>query len=349
MWNVTLGGSTMFTIKEVVLEEEQELVIAFLKEHNIDYEWDITYSILVYDQEELIATASLSNNVMKCFLVKKEYLNNRITNMMFQHLVHILEEQHITHYFVFTSPFNETIFTSLHMKRIVKTMNTVLLEGGEYITDVLQKLKETYHISAHKKAAVIINANPMTNGHLYLIETAAKENKEVLVFVVSEDLSSFPFEDRFSIIKEACLHLKNVTVLPTLSYLVSKLTFPKYFLKEDQLIQDEQTLVDVLVYKEFYAKIFHINRRYLGEEPYSFNTSKYNQVLKDYLGQNVVIIPRKEKDNKAISASFVRQLIKTDKLEKIQEYVPEATYKYLKTEQGKKVIKHIQSNTLGRH
>ena len=49
------------------------------------------------------------------------------------------------------------------------------------------------------------------------------------------------------IIKKAVKHLDNVHVLPTLSYLVSKLTFPKYFLKEDQLISDEQTLVDAFV------------------------------------------------------------------------------------------------------
>lgn len=339
----------MFRIHEVVLEEEQRLLISFLKDHNMDYEFDITYSILVYDDETLIATASLAYNVMKCFLVTTDYLNQNITNLMFDHLVHVLQEQQIRHYFVFTHPRNEAVFTSLHMKRIVRTMNTVLLEGGEWIVDVLEQLKETYHISNQKKAAVIINANPMTNGHLYLIETAAKENNEVLVFVVSEDLSSFPFEDRFNIIKEATKHLSNVIVLPTLSYLVSKITFPKYFLKEDQLIQDEQTLVDVLVYKEYYSKIFYINRRYLGEEPYSFNTSKYNQVLKDHLGNHIVIIPRKERHKKAISASLVRQLIKANKIEKIQDYVPQATYDYLCSEKGQEVIKKIQSSTLGRH
>jgi [citrate (pro-3S)-lyase] ligase len=235
------------------------------------------------------------------------------------------------------------------MKKIVETMNTVLLEGGDYITEVLHELKLQYNISNNKKAAVIINANPMTLGHVYLIETAAKENKEVLVFVVSEDLSSFPFKDRIAIIKEALSHLDNVTILPTLSYLVSKITFPKYFLKEDQLIQSEQTLVDVLVYKQFYKKIFNIETRYLGEEPYSYNTSKYNQVLKDYLNSHIKIIPRKEMNNKAISASLVRKLIKANKLEKIKEYVPLATYKYLTSPQGQKVIDNIQSKKLGRH
>jgi [citrate (pro-3S)-lyase] ligase len=339
----------MFIIKDIVLEEEKQDLIQFLHRHNLDYEFDITYSIMVYDGDKKIATASLSNNIMKCFLVIDEYKNQNITNMMFHHLVHKLQERGVHHYFVFTAPSNEKVFKSLHMKKIVETMNTVLLEGGEFITDVLTNLKKEYHVSDEKKAAVIINANPMTNGHLYLIETAAQENKEVLVFVVSEDLSSFPFEDRFSIIKNATSHLSNVTVLPTLSYLVSKLTFPKYFLKEDQLIQAEQTLVDVLVYKQYYSKIFNINCRYLGEEPYSYNTNKYNQVLKDHLNSHVKVIPRKTHHKKAISASLVRKLIKANKIDKIKDYVPRATYDYLCSEKGQSIIQMIQSNTLGRH
>ncbi|MBU1020733.1 MAG: adenylyltransferase/cytidyltransferase family protein, partial [Firmicutes bacterium] len=200
-----------------------------------------------------------------------------------------------------------------------------------------------------RKACVIINANPMTLGHLYLIETAASENEELLVFVVSEDLSSFPFVDRFEIIKKATSHLTNVTVLPTLSYLVSKITFPKYFLKEDQLINDEQTLVDVLVYKQYYAKVFHINKRYLGEEPFSFNTNKYNHVLKDYLGDHVKIIERKKQGNNVISASLVRKFIKANKLSEIKKYVPLATYEYLQSEKGQAVIHTIQEKRLGRH
>ncbi len=339
----------MFTFKEVILEEEQKLLIEFLKDNHLDYEYDIEYSVLVYDGDKLIGTGSIANNIMKCFLVIKEYKGQGVTTLIFKHLVDELYARNIHHFFVFTSPSNEKIFKSLNMTKVVETMNTVLLESGDKITDVLQRLKRNYDISNNKKACVIINANPMTLGHLYLIETAAKENKELLVFVVSEDLSSFPFEDRYKIIKKATEHLENVTVLPTLSYLVSRITFPKYFLREDQLIKDEQTLVDVLVYKEYYTKIFKINMRYLGEEPFSYNTNKYNKVLKDYLRNNVKIIPRKEIDSSAISASFVRKLIKTNKLEKIKEYVPIATYDYLRSEKGQKVIQRIQSNKLGRH
>lgn len=339
----------MFKIKEVILDEERDILISLLKKNNLDYEYDIDYSILVYDESVLIATASLSNNVMKCFLVINEYAGKNITNLMFSHLVNVLNQKKIFHYFVYTTPNNELIFKSLNMKKIVETMNTVLLEGGEEITNVLMNLKKEYKVSDNKKACVIINANPMTLGHVFLIETAANENDEVLVFVVSEDLSSFPFIDRFEIIKKATSHLKNIIVLPTLSYLVSKITFPKYFLKEDQLIKDEQTLIDVLVYKEFYTKIFNIKRRYLGEEPFSFNTDKYNKVLKDHLGGHITIITRKKVGSHVVSASLVRKLIKANKLKKIKKYVPLATYDYLISESGLEIINKIKESKLGRH
>lgn len=339
----------MFTIKEVVLDMERDIQKSFLQKHGLDYEIDIDYAILIYDRHEVIATASIAQSVMKCFAVHSDYSGQNVTGLMFKHLTDHLASKGITHYFVFTSPENENVFKSFNMTRIVLTMNTVLLEGGDEITNVLTNLKNEYKISDQKKSCVIINANPMTLGHLYLIEEAAKKSDELLVFVVSEDVSSFPFEARFKIIKEATEHLSNVTVLPSLSYLVSRISFPKYFLKEDVLIKEEQTLIDVLIYKEYYSKIFNINKRFVGTEPLSPNTSKYNEVLKQYLGIKIEIIDRKTYKETPISASFIRKLIKRNHIIKIKEYVPEATYNYLMSEDGQSTIQKIQNSDLGRH
>lgn len=339
----------MIQIKEVLLEEEYQLRNQFLKEHHMSCDTDVTYSILAYDNQTLIGTASLAHNVMKCFLVKKSHQHKDVTSKMFHHLVKILEAKDIYHYFVFTPNDNQKVFENLHMQTIVKTMNTTLLEGGDTINHVLTTLKHDYELDDKPKASIIMNANPMTLGHLHLVETAAKENKQVLVFVVSEDVSKFPFVDRFKIIQDATRHLSNVTVLPTLDYLVSKITFPKYFLKEDQLIKDEQTLIDVLVYKEYFVPIFNIDKRYLGEEPFSYTTSKYNQVLVDHLGQHIKIIKRKEQFNHPISASFVRKLIRANKLDKVKSYVPQATFDYLQSKNGQQVIAAIQQNNWTRH
>ena len=339
----------MFNIKEIILPSEQVEQIELLKKYHLDYEYDITYAILVLDEDKVIGTASIANNVMKCFAVENEYSGQNITGLMFNHLVQVLSERNIYHFFVFTTPDNEKIFTSFNMKTVVQTMNTVLLEGGDNIENVLTNLKKEYKLSDNKKGCIIVNANPMTNGHLYLIEEAAKLHDELLVFVVSEDLSSFPFKDRFEIINDATKHLSNVTVLPTLSYLVSKITFPKYFLKDDILIKDEQTLVDVLVYKEYYRRIFNITNRYVGTEPLSITTNKYNKVLKDYLAQGVTIIERKQIGDTPISASIVRSFIKNNELDNIKEFVPTATYDYLMSEKGQSIIKEIQSHDLRRH
>ena len=339
----------MLTIKEVLLEKEKQILINFLNEYNLEYEEDITYSILVYEENELVATASLSNNIMKDFLVRKEYIGQNITNMMFTHLVSYLHQKDIYHYFVFTTPKNEVIFKSLNMTTIVKTMNTVLLEGGSNILHELSNLKHEFNLSNNKKSALIINANPMTLGHLYLIETASKESEEVIVFVVSEDQSSFPFRDRYSIICEATKHLKNVTILPSLPYVVSRISFPKYFLKEDKLITEEHTLIDVLIYKEYYQKVFNINLRYVGDEPLSVTTNKYNEVMKLYLGNRLRIVKRIESDGEVISASLIRKMIKNNKIDETKKYLPLATYNYLLSDKGKEVIRDIQSKELGRH
>ena len=339
----------MIRFKEVLLDHEQETQIALLDANNLDYEYDIDYAVLAYDEDTLVGTASLARNVMKCFLVVKEAQGKQIMTMMYEHLLGVLEERKIDHYFVYTMPQNEEVFEQLGMHVLVRTMNTVLLEGGRNIKDVLQGLKEEYQLDNRKKHCVIINGNPMTLGHLYLVEEAAKRAEQLLVFVVSEDASSFPFEDRFEIIKKATSHLTNVVVLPTMNYLVSKITFPKYFLKEDQLIDAEQTLIDVLIYKEYFVKFFNIKQRYLGEEPFSYNTNKYNQVLKQYMNGHIVILPRKAVGDQIVSASKVRKLLKANKLDKVRDLVPEATFAFLNTSKGQAVIQHLITHELKRH
>ena len=47
-------------------------------------------------------------------------------------------------------------------------------------------------MEAPKVAAIVMNANPFTLGHQYLVEKAAAENDLVHLFMVSEDASLFP-------------------------------------------------------------------------------------------------------------------------------------------------------------
>ena len=77
-----------------------------------------------------------------------------------------------------------------------------------------------------------MNANPITNGHLHLIEETAKQSDYVYVFVLSEDRSEFNDEERMMLVKRATADMSNVIVLPTNDYMVSSATFPSYFLRD---------------------------------------------------------------------------------------------------------------------
>lgn len=67
------------------------------------------------------------------------------------------------------------------------------------------------------KGAILVpgSYDPVTRGHLYLIEQAAKMADTVYaaIFVNPEKVYRFPLEKRLALLREACAHLPNVTVV----------------------------------------------------------------------------------------------------------------------------------------
>ncbi|MDR1318888.1 MAG: adenylyltransferase/cytidyltransferase family protein, partial [Treponema sp.] len=184
--------------------------------------------------------------------------------------------------------------------------------------------------------AVVMNCNPFTRGHQYLIENAARQCARLRVFVVSENKSAFPADARYRLVREGTAHIKNVLVHPTGPYLISSATFPDYFLKDSlnaaSSIQSINTLLDLTIFAEGFAKPLGINRRFVGTEPFDPVTAGYNRQMKEVLprfGIEVIEIDRLEEEGEAVSASRVRRLLKEGKLEEIRALVPETTYDYL--------------------
>jgi len=335
-------------IKTVLLGEERTRTRAFLKRYGLVYEDDIDTTLIALEGESIIATASAAGNIIKCVAVDAKYQGQNILNTLMSQLIKTLHENNQTHLFVYTQPEHIDIFRSLGFKKIVETMNMAFMERSGDIEETLKRLKKKHGLSGEQKGSVVINANPLTKGHVHLIHEAAKYHETLCVFVVSEDRSFFPFEDRFNIIKETFKNQSNIHVLPTKNYLVSYATFPKYFLSKEETIKKEHALIDVLTFKQHYMKIFNITARYVGDEPYSPMTNVYNETMAHYLGDALVVIPRKEIDHAPISASTVRKLLKRNGVSSIKRYVPDATYKYLLSEKGQKTIRTLKDHH-GRH
>ena len=216
--------------------------------------------------------------------------------------------------------------------------------GFSYYLNELKKTKKGDE--NNKIAAIVINVNPFTVGHQYLIEKASKENDILHLFIVSEDKSVIQFNIRKKLIIEGTKHLNNIIYHDSGSYIINSSTFPSYFQKDEKDVIESHANLDIEIFVKI-AKVLNINVRYVGEEPTSLVTGIYNQLMIKKLPENgikCIVVPRKMNNdgNNIISASGVREAIKKDKMDEIKNMVPECTYKFFSSEEGKNIVKKIQ-------
>lgn len=208
------------------------------------------------------------------------------------------------------------------------------LELKKYL-DSLKEINTTTHstYNTHSKSgAIVMNCNPFTLGHRYLIEQASNKVDKLYIFVVEEDKSIFPFKDRFDLVKKGTDDLKNVTVLPSGKYMISMLTLPGYFTKDSKTFGTLDASKDLNLFAQYIAPTLGITVRFAGTEPIDKFTCAYNESMKKELpkfGIEFCEIERKTIDNNFISASKVRQLLKEQKFDELKKYVPGITYDYL--------------------
>lgn len=203
--------------------------------------------------------------------------------------------------------------------------NRELLAYKEFIK------KEAIH-SLPKIGAIVMNCNPFTLGHQYLIEYAAQNVDYLYIFVVEEDKSFFKFEDRIFLVREGTKHLSNVKVLPSGQFIISSNTFSEYFDKANLQGTKVDTSLDVEIFATQIAPTLDISIRFVGEEPLDPVTNQYNLSMKQILpkyGLELKEIPRKEMDGGVISASRVRKCLEEKLWDDIKRMVPATTYNFL--------------------
>ncbi len=303
----------------------------FLAEADLTPDLYIDKTVLMWDDSELIASGSRKDNVLKCIAVSKKRQGENLTATVITALRQDALSSGFNHLFLYTKPENEEIFSSLFFYPVARTDKVLLLENKrDGITHFLDSLPK--YESNGVTGSIVMNCNPFTLGHQYLIETASKECEHLYVFCVSEDKSEFSFADRFEMIKSGTAHLKNVSVLPTGPYLISSATFPDYFLKDRDKKEEIHCLLDIEIFTKYYAPHFLINKRFVGTEPLSQATDLYNKALKEHLptsGIELKEIKRLECDNTPISASKVREIIKSGDKVLLKSLLPHTTYDYL--------------------
>nr|WP_312577855.1 [citrate (pro-3S)-lyase] ligase [Sedimentibacter sp.] len=342
-------GETM-EIRRINLNRnnERQEVNNFLINQGLLLENDVDYTIAVYKNDDIIGTGSLSGNVLKCIAIDSDYQGESISNKIVSFLITEQFNRGNTHLFIFTKPKYKDLFIDLGFSEIISVDGKVsLLENDPRgITKYVEMLK-SQKIKGSIVSSIVMNCNPFTLGHQYLVEEASKNSDIVHLFVVWEDKSIFSKDVRLKLVKEGTKHLKNVFIHLGKDYIISNSTFPSYFIKEKNSVVNIHAMLDLKIFGEFIAPSLGINRRYIGEEPNDPVTYEYNFEMKKILPQyniDVVEIPRLVKKGLVISASEVRKAIKLNKIELLKQLVPLTTYEYLLSIDTKSVIEKIKSN-----
>ncbi len=328
-----------------LIPSDSKLVMSYLKKHDLNYEDDTDYACCLMDEENNIAAMGCSaGNILKGFAVEARYRGENLLGRLIDHLLQNRLQSGITDLFVFTKTEHVALFENSGFYLLVQTADVAMLENSySGVSNFISTLGIPQNCDGDVVGSIVMNCNPFSLGHRYLIEYASQNCDKLYIFVVEEDKSVFPFDVRFKLIKEGVSDLGNVYVFPSGHYIISSSTFPTYFLKENSDAAKIHSEIDVSLFAEKIARPLHITKRFVGEEPRCPVTSKYNNAMKAFLpkyGIEVIEIPRIEsQDKEIISASIIRKkLAQCGPGEWLRDYVPEVTYSYLTHEQAKEII-----------
>lgn len=205
----------------------------------------------------------------------------------------------------------------------------------EYFMEYFQRYGIVRESVAAKTGAIVMNCNPFTKGHRYLVEQALEMVDKLYIFVVEEDRSCFKFQDRFRMVEQGVADLvagERIFVVPSGKYIISLDTFAQYFDKEQAKTIDSMDY-DVYIFGEVVAAALGIRYRFVGEEPLDEVTRAYNETLHRILpdfGIKVVEIPRIMFDEaNVISATLVRKAMQEGDMDIVATLCPESTVRYL--------------------
>ena len=307
----------------------------FLAKAGLAAQEDAQQTVLVWDDGQLIATGSRTGNLLKYIAVDPARQGEGLLAKVLTALRQEAFREGHGQLFLYTKPINELLFADLMFYRVAQTGDVLLMEDRkDGIKRFIRQLPAAEH--SDKVGAAVMNCDPFTLGHQYLVETAAKACDWLYVFVLSEDRGHFSAADRLEMVRRGTEHLPNVTVLPTGPYLISCATFPTYFLKNRDQADQIHCQLDVEIFTRHFAPAFSITTRYVGTEPLSPLTSQYNEILKNQLpprGIQVEEIPRLALESTPVSASAVRAALTAKDRQTVQSLVPHTTFAYLEDKQ----------------
>ena len=338
------------------IPRQRRQIEMFLQTNGLRYD-DVDYYAAIVDEssDEMIAGGGLKGSVIKCVAVADGHKGEAVANVIVSHLIAKANAEGCQCVKLYTKPNNRQLFESLSFRLIAESPNAILMETGvggiEKYSEELRvkseelgvkseelrvkneelKNDESVVSNARKPIGVIVmNANPFTLGHRFLVEQSSELVERLYVVVVREDCSMFSYNERKAMVSQGVRDIGNVVVVDGSDYAVSAATFPTYFLKQLSDATDTQIILDLDLYRRRIAPALGATIRFFGSEPTDPLTRRYNELMHQQLGEeHVHEIQRKQQEGSAISASRVRKAMMEGCLWDAIQLVPPTTIPYI--------------------
>lgn len=312
---------------------------------------DVDYYVALVDEttDEIVAGGGLKGDVIKCVAVADGHKGEAVANQIVSHLIAQANADGHQCVKLFTKPQNRQMFESMSFRLLAEAPKAILMETGiggikrycEELESEKGKVKseksncELHHPNPStpqpimpQSGIIIMNCNPFTLGHRYLIEQAAQQVQTLYILVVREDCSMFGYDERKAMIVRGVAHIDNVVVCDGSEYSISATTFPTYFLKSLSDASDTQMTLDIDLYRRHIAPALGATVRFVGTEPDDPLTRRYNELMKSML-PDVREVARLQQGGVAVSASRVRKAIVENHLALAARLVPPTTVPYI--------------------
>ena len=333
------------------IPRQRRQIETFLQANGLRYD-DVDYYAALVDEssDEMIAGGGLKGCVIKCVAVADGHKGEAVANVIVSHLLAKANEDGYQCVKLYTKPHNRQLFESLSFRLIAEAPNAILMETGvggierwsEELriksdelgvrNDELGVRNDELRIKSVRKpiGAIVMNANPFTLGHRFLVEQSSELVERLYVVVVREDCSMFSYSERKAMVIQGVRDIGNVVVVDGSDYAVSAATFPTYFLKQISDATDTQITLDLDIYRRRIAPALGATVRFFGSEPTDPLTRRYNELMHQQLGEDHVHeIQRKQQDGSPISASRVRKAMLEGRLWDAIQMVPPTTIPYI--------------------
>ena len=332
-------------------------VSRFLGANGLRMEAMDTYYAVQDADGNIIAGAGISKDVIKCVAVAEEA---RSEGLMVPLISRIVAGR--GNLKVFTKPEYRTVFESLGFHVLGEAPKAILLENGRGLQQYCDRLRA--FAGGGRTGVIVMNANPFTLGHKYLVEKALEQVDHLVVIPVMEDVSLFPYKERLEMICRGVATVKggDVDVVEGSPYTISAATFPTYFLKDLSEAAEQQMLLDLDIFRNHIAPALGATVRFVGSEPYDALTARYNELMMENLvvveisrlkipgqarndekgARNDERVARNDED--AISASSVRKALAEGDYRTAAAMTPETTHPYLLAALAERAL-HMELDT----